>query len=218
MELLKFMYSNKLEATTAPAVLDVLMVADKFDVVSCMRYCSRLLRNLTMTPETVLVYLNLPSTVLMAEAFKPLTIAAKQFYAVHFKDITKFRDEILSLPLAGVEVIIASDDLQVMSENTVYGFVLQWARAQYSKRVDRRKIIMTRLAKFIRYPYLTHRILTHLLTCKEFDPKFAQTVVAEAISFKAEVPYKRQTYIRDEKPNLDRRFVERAYTYRQGRT
>uniref|UniRef100_A0A251S457 Putative SKP1/BTB/POZ domain, BTB/Kelch-associated n=1 Tax=Helianthus annuus TaxID=4232 RepID=A0A251S457_HELAN len=214
MELLKFMYSNKLEATTAPAVLDVLMVADKFDVVSCMRYCSRLLRNLTMTPETVLVYLNLPSTVLMAEAFKPLTIAAKQFYAVHFKDITKFRDEILSLPLAGVEVIIASDDLQVMSENTVYGFVLQWARAQYSKRVDRRKIIMTRLAKFIRYPYLTHRILTHLLTCKEFDPKFAQTVVAEAISFKAEVPYKPQTYIRDEKPNLDRRFVERAYTYR----
>ncbi|KAI3755184.1 hypothetical protein L1987_54979 [Smallanthus sonchifolius] len=45
MELLKFMYSNKLTVTTAPDVLDVLIAADKFDVASCIRHCSRLLRN-----------------------------------------------------------------------------------------------------------------------------------------------------------------------------
>lgn len=89
MELLNFIYSNTLTATTAPALLDVLMAADKFQVASCMRYCSRLLRNLPMTPESALLYLDLPSTVLMAEAVKPLTDAAKQFLAVRYKDMTK---------------------------------------------------------------------------------------------------------------------------------
>ncbi|GJY82993.1 BTB/POZ domain-containing protein POB1-like protein [Tanacetum coccineum] len=68
MELLNFMYSNTLTVTTAPALLDVLMAADKFEVASCMRYCSRSLRNLPMTPESALLYLDLPSSVLMAEA------------------------------------------------------------------------------------------------------------------------------------------------------
>ncbi|GJT87233.1 TRAF-like, SKP1/BTB/POZ domain, BTB/Kelch-associated protein [Tanacetum coccineum] len=67
MELLKFIYSNTLTANTAPALLHVLMSADKFEVALCMRHCSRLLRNLPMTPESALLYLDLPSTVLMAE-------------------------------------------------------------------------------------------------------------------------------------------------------
>lgn len=89
MELLNFMYSNTLSATTAPALLDVLMAADKFEVASCMRHCSRLLRNLPMTPESALLYLELPSSVLMAEAVQPLTDAAKQFLAIRYKDMTK---------------------------------------------------------------------------------------------------------------------------------
>ncbi|KAJ0727229.1 putative chromatin remodeling & transcription regulator BTB-POZ family [Helianthus annuus] len=90
MELLKFMYNNNLTVTSAPVVLDVLMVADKYDVASCLRHCRRLLRNLMITtPEIVLLYLGLPSNVFMAEALHPLTVAAKQLYAVHYKDITK---------------------------------------------------------------------------------------------------------------------------------
>jgi len=89
MELLNFMYSNSLSVTTAPALLDVLMAADKFEVASCMRYCSRLLRNMPMTPDSALLYLELPSSVLMAEAVQPLTDAAKQFLASRYKDITK---------------------------------------------------------------------------------------------------------------------------------
>ena len=89
MELLNFMYINTLSTTTAPALLDVLMAADKFEVASCMRYCSRLLCNLPMTPESALLYLDLPSSVLMAEAVQPLTDAAKQFLAACYKDISK---------------------------------------------------------------------------------------------------------------------------------
>lgn len=89
MELLNFMYSNTLSIKTAPGLLDVLMAADKFEVASCMRYCSRLLRNIAMTPESALLYLELPSSVLMAEAVQPLTDAAKQYLASRYKDITK---------------------------------------------------------------------------------------------------------------------------------
>lgn len=89
MELLNFMYSNTLSITSPPALLDVLMAADKFEVASCMRYCSRLLRNIPMTPESALLYLELPSTVLMADAVQPLTVAAKQYLASRYKDITK---------------------------------------------------------------------------------------------------------------------------------
>jgi len=83
------MYSNTLTTTTAPALLDVLMAADKFEVASCMRCCSRLLRNMPMTPDSALLYLELPSSVLMADAVQPLTDAAKQYLAGRYKDITK---------------------------------------------------------------------------------------------------------------------------------
>lgn len=90
MELLNFMYSNSISTTTPTSLLDVLMAADKFEVASCMRYCSRLLRNLPMNCESALLYLDLPSSVLMGEAVQPLTDAAKQFLALKYKDISKY--------------------------------------------------------------------------------------------------------------------------------
>ena len=89
MELLNFMYCNSLSVTKAPALLDVLMAADKYEVSSCMRYCSRELRLLPMTPESALLYLDLPSSVLMAEAVQSLTDAAKQYLAGRYKDLIK---------------------------------------------------------------------------------------------------------------------------------
>ncbi|XP_022035703.1 BTB/POZ domain-containing protein POB1 isoform X2 [Helianthus annuus] len=214
MELLNFMYSNTLTVTTALELLDVLMAADKFEVASCMRYCSRSLRNLDMTPESALLYLDLPSSVLMAEAVQPLTDAAKQFLAVRYKDITKFLDEVLTLPLAGVEAILASDDLQVASEDAVYDFVLKWSRLQYPKIEERREILATRLAQFIRFPYMTCRKLRKVMACNDFDHDFAQKVVVEALFFKAEAPHRQRTLAADENPNPNRRFIERAYKYR----
>ena len=89
MDLLNFMYSNTLPRTTSTAVLDVLMAADKFEVASCVRYCSRFLRNEPMTSESALLYLDLPSTVLMADAVQPLSDTAKQFLATCYRDMTK---------------------------------------------------------------------------------------------------------------------------------
>uniref|UniRef100_A0A5B6ZKQ7 Putative BTB/POZ domain-containing protein POB1-like isoform X1 n=1 Tax=Davidia involucrata TaxID=16924 RepID=A0A5B6ZKQ7_DAVIN len=214
MELLNFMYSNTLSTTTAPSLLDVLMAADKFEVASCMRYCSRLLRNLPMTPESALLYLELPSSVLMAEAVQPLTDTAKQFLAARYKDITKFQHEVLSLPLAGIEAILSSDDLQVASEDAVYDFVLKWVRAQYPKPEERREILGSHLGRFIRFPYMTCRKLKKVLTCNDFDHDLASKVVLEALFFKAEAPHRQRTLAAEESATTNRRFVERAYKYR----
>ncbi|KAH7849233.1 hypothetical protein Vadar_014977 [Vaccinium darrowii] len=213
MELLNFMYSNTLSTTTAPALLDVLMAADKFEVASCMRYCSRLLRNLPMTPESALLYLELPSGVLMAEAVQPLTDAAKQFLAARYKDITKFQDEVMALPLAGIEAILSSDDLQVASEDTVYDFVLKWARAHYPKLEERRDILGSRLGRYIRFPYMTCRKLKKVLTCTDFDHELASKVVLESLFFKAEAPHRQRALAAEESPT-NKRFIERAYKYR----
>ncbi|KAK9074288.1 hypothetical protein SSX86_006885 [Deinandra increscens subsp. villosa] len=213
MELLNFMYSNNLTVTTAPALLDVLLAADKFEVTSLMRYCSHLLRNLPMTPESAILYLDLPTSELMAEAIRPLIVAAKQFLVVRYKDITKFYDEALKLSLAGVEAVISSDDLQVASEDIVYDFVLKWARTHYPQIEERRPILGSHLAKHIRFPYMTCRKLKKVMTCPDFDHDFSQKVVMEALFFKAEPPHKQRTYVTDGNFNPNHRFIERAYKY-----
>ncbi|KAK6142719.1 hypothetical protein DH2020_023067 [Rehmannia glutinosa] len=215
MELLNFMYSSTLSANTAPALLDVLMAADKFEVASCMRHCSRLLRNLPMTPESALLYLDLPFGILMAEAVQPLTDAAKQFLAARYKDISnRFQDEVMNLPLAGIEAILSSDDLQVASEDAVYDFALKWTRTHYQKLEERRDILCTRLGRYIRFPYMTSRKLRKVLTCNDFDHEFATKAVLDALFFKAEAPHRQRTHALEESTSTSRRFVERAYKYR----
>lgn len=214
MELLNFMYSNTLSANTAPALLDVLMAADKFEVASCMRYCSRLLRNMPMTPESALLYLDLPSSVLMAEAVQPLTDAAKQYLADRYKDITKFQEEVMALPIAGIEAVLSSDDLQVASEDAVYDFLLKWARAHFPKLEERREILASRLARFIRFPYMTCRKLRKVLSCPDFDHEMSSKLVLEALFFKAEAPHRQRILAAEESASTNRRFLERAYKYR----
>ncbi|KAK2365299.1 BTB/POZ domain-containing protein POB1 [Trifolium repens] len=213
MELLNFMYSNSLSVASPPALLDVLMAADKFEVASCMRYCSRVLRNIPMTPESALLYLELPSSVLMADAVQPLTDAAKQYLASRYKDVTKHQEELMGLPLVGVEAILSSDELQVASEDAVYDFVLKWARTQYPKLEERREVLGLKLARFIRFPYMTCRKLKKVLTCNDFDHEVASKLVTEALFFKAEAPH-RQRILAAESASSSRLFVERSYKYR----
>ena len=84
MELLYFMYSGKLTPTTEPThLVDILMAADKFEVISCIKLCGQLLTSLPMTPESAVLCLDLPYSISMAPA---LAVAAKKFFAERYKD------------------------------------------------------------------------------------------------------------------------------------
>ncbi|XP_057743018.1 BTB/POZ domain-containing protein POB1-like isoform X1 [Arachis stenosperma] len=214
MQLLNFMYSSTLTNTSAPAVLDVLMVADKFKVASCMRHCSSLLRNMPMTADSALLYIDLPSSVEMAETVQPLCDAAKLFLVNKFKDIAKYQEELMTLPLAGIEAVISSDDLQVASEDVVYDFILKWARSRYGKLEERRQVLSNRLSHFIRFPHMSTRKLRKVLTCKDFDYEVASNLVLEALFYKVEVPHRQRSLAAGDSSSLYHRFVERAFKYR----
>ncbi|KAL7167651.1 hypothetical protein ACSBR2_038168 [Camellia fascicularis] len=205
-DLLNFMYINTLSTTAPSVLLDVLMAADKFEVASCMRYCSRLLQNLPMTCESALLCLDLPSNVLMAEAVQPLKKLQRS-------SCCSFQEEVLNFPLVGIEAVLSSDDLQVASEDAVYDFLLKWA-THYPKLEERREVLGTHIGRLIRFPYMTCRKLRKVLTCNDFDPELASKVVFEALFFKAKAPYWQHSLAAEEANASGRRFVERAYKYR----
>ncbi|KAK8630421.1 hypothetical protein V6N13_079217 [Hibiscus sabdariffa] len=75
-----------------------------------MRYCIRFFRNLPMTPDSALLYLDLPSSVSIGEAVRPVMMresSSRQYRS-------------------------ASGDLQNAFEDEVYDFVLERARTRKS--------------------------------------------------------------------------------------
>ncbi|XP_050375672.1 BTB/POZ domain-containing protein POB1-like [Argentina anserina] len=208
MDLLNFMYSNTLSTTTASSLLDVLKAADKFAVASCMRYCSWLLGQLPMTCDSALLYLELPLSVLMVDAVQPLTNAARKFLAIRYRELSKFVDEVLNLPLAGIEAVLSSDDLHVASEDAIFDLVLKWARLHYRNVEDRRAVIASRLSRLIRFPFMSCRKLRKILSCNDFDPQLASKIVIEALFYKSDAPYRQRSLA------VENAIVERSYKYR----
>lgn len=85
MELLNFMYNSTLSPATS-CLLDILMVADKYDVTTCIQYCSQQLSRFLMTLNFTLRCLDLPSSVLHISVLQQLTDSARQFIVGQFRD------------------------------------------------------------------------------------------------------------------------------------
>ncbi|KAK1283175.1 BTB/POZ domain-containing protein POB1 [Acorus calamus] len=121
MELLHYMYGRKLSSTTESygVLLDLLMLADKFQVVTCVRDCIEFLLKLNMTTESALLYLELPSCVLMCNEILALTDAAKNYLTKLYKNLSLLKDEFLNLTMSGVEAVLKSDEARVSSEDEI---------------------------------------------------------------------------------------------------
>ena len=89
MELLSFTYGGKLTTTDPILLVDILMAADKFEVLSCMRHCSQLLTSLPMTTESALLYLDHPCSMSLAAEIQHLVDVAKKFLVNKYKDLTE---------------------------------------------------------------------------------------------------------------------------------
>ncbi|CAH8323978.1 unnamed protein product [Eruca vesicaria subsp. sativa] len=205
MELLNFMYTNSLSSVTeVPALLRVLMASQKFEVTSCMEYCTRVLLNIPMTLPNVFLILRLPSSLLRAESVRPLIYATMDYLIMYYKDISKFPvEELMALPLVGIFTLLASNDLMIASEDIAYEVALKWAKTNYPV-LEERQEILGRLTRYIRFPYMTCSRLKKILTSDDFTPPVAYKLVMDALFIKAEP--------------LDHWPVERAYTYRPIKT
>ncbi|CAM0952993.1 unnamed protein product [Alopecurus aequalis] len=92
--------------------------------------------------------LDLPSSISMAA---DLTEAAKKFLSKRYKEFLspKFQDELMRIPLAGIEAILSRNNLKVASEVAMYDFVLKWAFSQYPDSEERHKILSSRLLPLV---------------------------------------------------------------------
>jgi len=88
-DILQYMYSGALRARLPKELLDVLIVADKFGVTSCVDWCSSALEHSPISMETLLLYIDLPSPLLTNESVESLVYMAKLHLVYQFADIEK---------------------------------------------------------------------------------------------------------------------------------
>ncbi|KAK1280818.1 BTB/POZ domain-containing protein [Acorus gramineus] len=218
MELLYFAYAGHLSRETVEspsAVLDVLRAADKFDVASCIRHCSVLLRDSSpMTEESASTYLGLPHSVLAREEVRPLMDAVMEVVSARFKDVTDLRSEMAKLPLPLVEALLWRDNLNVASEDEVYSTVVEWAREKYPEREERRRILGSNLARLVRMPHMSWEKLREIVKCGDnIDKELVSEAVIDALFYKAAPNSHMQQRILVDTGN-DRFYVARSYRNR----
>ncbi|KAK1264955.1 BTB/POZ domain-containing protein POB1 [Acorus gramineus] len=185
MEILHFMYRKKLSSRTmksSSALLAVMKLADKFQVDSCINQCVLSLLGLPMTRKSALLYLDMP----VRKEYQSLIDRAKSFLVSHYNDLTKSCHVLCNMTVAGMEVILCSNEVWALSEDCIYDIVLNWAKKQYPKLKDRRAVLRSCITRLVRFPYLTCAKLRKALACKDLDYEFARDVVDEALFFKAD--------------------------------
>jgi hypothetical protein len=88
-DILLYMYSGALRARLPKELLDVLIIADKFEVTSCVDSCSSALQYSPMSMETLLLCIDLPWPLLTNDSVESLVDMAKRFLVQQFVDIEK---------------------------------------------------------------------------------------------------------------------------------
>eukprot|EP00253_Pinus_taeda_P005647 PITA_05647 len=185
------MYKGTLEARSTPELLDVLMVAHKFRVKSCVNYCTHALQKSPMTIESASLYLQLPSIV-HTNTVPGLKDAAKRFLIQCFEHIENdqllLEEELLNLPLSVMEVVLSSDELPVTNEDVVYDFAIKWGRNHYPED-ERRQVLSNKLCRLIRFQNMSLQKLREALQSTDLDNMCTTQAVIEALFLKTEAPH-----------------------------
>ncbi|KAK1271771.1 BTB/POZ domain-containing protein POB1 [Acorus gramineus] len=214
-ELLHFMYIGTFSSTDLSdhhSLLDILIVADKYEVIQCMKYCVQLLLKLPMTQESVGFYLELPSSVSTNMEVQQLMDASKKHLVAVFNNREAPRDELMNLSMAGLEVILSSDDILPNSEDEICDFLIDWARHNYLKLMERRVALSSLLTRFVRFPYLSCTRMRELLVCKDVDKAALLECITDSLLFKEEnLLRKHELTSTDSK---QKQFMQRSYKWR----
>ncbi|KAK1284498.1 BTB/POZ domain-containing protein [Acorus calamus] len=210
----KYETTLKLKASEETPFKELLhfMYCDKYEVIQCMKYCVLLLLKLPMTQESALLYLDLPSSVSTNMEVQQLMDASKKHLVAGFNDRDAPRDELVNLSMAGLEVILSSDDILPNSEDEICDFLIDWARHNYLKLVERRVALSSLLIRFVRFPYLSCTRMRELLECKDIDKVALLERITDSLLFKEE-----NLISKHELTSMDstqKQFMQRSYNWR----
>ncbi|KAK1275081.1 BTB/POZ domain-containing protein POB1 [Acorus gramineus] len=200
-ELLYFIYSGKFSSTDASdhhSLLGILVLAEKYEVVMCIRYCVQLLLKLPVTQESALLYLELPSSVSTNMEVQPLMSASKKHLVSHFRDIEESRDELMNLSITGLERIRSVE------------LIIQWAGLHYPNVQERQEALGSLITRFVRFPYMSCAYLRHFLAFID-RTTFVESII-DALLFKDESLQIKRAITSSNSTN--KQFIERSYKFR----
>ncbi|XP_017701843.1 BTB/POZ domain-containing protein POB1-like [Phoenix dactylifera] len=195
--LLEFIYFSSLSASSYEEIVDLLMISDEFQVLSCAYKC---IEQLVHTLNSALSCFELShkaswiqvKELLLKEAIKYVTQTDPQRMMFpklkEDRDIMSMKDELLPLPFSGIEAIFRMDRIPVESEDAVYDFIQYWAQTHYPKPEDHSAAKELHLERLIRFNYLTPQKLEEALQSDFFHPESASMAVIEALALKARDP------------------------------
>ncbi|KAG1327718.1 BTB/POZ domain-containing protein [Cocos nucifera] len=199
--LLEFIHSSSMPLLSYEEILDLLLVSDKFQVLSCAQEC---IRQLVWKPNSELSCFELCDKVHWASIRELLAREAMDYVTqtIPYRmtspkekedcNIMSIENELLQLPFSAIKAVFRTNSLDVESEDVVYDFMLYWARIHYPKPEDHYAAKELHLERLIRIAYLTHQKLEEALQCDFFYPESISKAVLEALDFKVREPYCRR--------------------------
>ncbi|CAI5510186.1 unnamed protein product [Closterium sp. Naga37s-1] len=212
MHLLHYLYTGRLGSDDPEAVLHLLLLANKFSVLSCVDVCAHHLREVPLTLDIACTLLRVCSNVALSDAATFLLASSSAFLVQHFTslDATWQTPEFLSLPLEALQALLGSDDVGVQAEETVLEACLHWVRHHWPDDLMRRKEMLGRLAGSIRFPAMATSALYALITTTpEADSPALHALVTEALWFKCSPFERQQQLILDSIQQQHRRYQRR---------
>ncbi|KAK9812847.1 hypothetical protein WJX72_004645 [[Myrmecia] bisecta] len=131
-QLVKFMYSEQLETDNDTEALQLLLLANEYGVEDCVSKCSELLNSGGIALETAIQVCALTSQQDHGKQLQDLSQKALARIMDEFGELDKVVNEEalwrrwLQLPFGVVKMLLASDDLRVDVENTVFSAAGGW--------------------------------------------------------------------------------------------
>lgn len=144
VDVIKYLYTNKLEADTIEKLLRVWHLSQRFLVESCGALCLQRMVSLPLSLESSCHFLDAAAVVNQTEEFKNLATKSIVFLANHFRvslvmngeNSSRWEnaDDFQELSAHVLESLLASDELQVVYEDSVYYAAGSWIKANCKGR------------------------------------------------------------------------------------
>ncbi|KAL7150339.1 hypothetical protein ABFS83_05G105600 [Erythranthe nasuta] len=193
--MLQFMMYRQLPEDSASSLLPLLIQADKYAVLLCIKYCiGRLTELMKSDPYTAVICIEVLEQVAVSD--RALHDAASR--CLRTLNLNELEEKILEFPLVGIQYMLSSNTLVVDSEDSVYDFLLKWLDVSSGGR--ERELVMSS----VRYPFMSIKRLECILTNDRFN---VFNLVVDAFVYKVE-----SLHLKRSRLLKSMQFQPRAYT------
>jgi len=192
LDMLQFIYSSKMMATSAEDVAAVWLLAQQFLADECAQHCLQLLHAMPPTIASCRFFLDLASVVDQTEDVRNLMECSVTFLARHFTSATVMNgenpgrwdhlDDFKALPITALESLLASDLLQAVHEEAVFHALRVWTKANCKSSSEEREAWL-KFGPLVRWPLIETTRLKALLSVQE--AQYVRELLFEALEFKA---------------------------------